>query len=78
VSGPAEDRPMVGRAFCGLGQHMFTFSTEHTLAMPYLIDWLDVSAVSVCIATTPAFPHGGNLHDVRRQRQGCGVVQGGK
>jgi hypothetical protein len=76
VSGPAEDRPMVGRAFCGLGQHMFTFSTEHTLAMPYLIDRL--SAVPVCIATTSAFSHGGNLHDARRQRQGCGVVQGGK
>jgi hypothetical protein len=42
------------------------FGTEHTLAMPYLIDWLGISAVPVCIATTPAFSHRGNLHDVRR------------
>jgi hypothetical protein len=57
---------------------MFTFGMEHTLAMPYLIDWLGLSAVPICIATTPAFSDGGNLHDPRRQRRGCGVVQGGK
>lgn len=60
------------------GVSMFPSMAVHTLAMPYLVDRLDVSAVPVCITTTSAFPHGSRLHVERRPWQGCGVVQSGK
>lgn len=44
---------------------MFTCGC-HYLALPYLVDWLDVSAGPVGITTTSAFPHRGNLHDEKK------------